>query len=750
MAETLSQKIDLRNTQEENNLLGSLSPQEKKDIVDALNQYRQEKSKEQKLWVIILSHEEIQNLKNSIWNKQSLHEFLNNQLRETITSSEILSWTTIEKNLWWSSNLEKFTQAAEKVMHNYLFSWNDSLFWHLWLSPDAKNNLVVWFNFFVFDFLSQNKENLDIEKNISFITNNIWNLIDGDFSSFDSILSLWDKWTKVFDNLKSTFWVLNWKLDAVKTELNSDIFTNHWENNEIFMNPRESLTFFRGISDGSISNIQNYVIQKQTHSPILIQEWDLWELKEIGNKWWEMIPESVWSTLWAMSDVFTKIEDYKETIKLWLEKSPKSLEVLAWLEEFPLIWSFIKFIWGLLGINSFKELYENSQFWKIKTEVSTLFWEENLIISNKKVPDDFMKKWDNNDLDFLSNLRHLWNWEKDYKKILEKLLKNWGDFEKFQNFITEKNLVDSLFHENTLNYSSLSKSIDLYRQYSQLKAQQKELSLDDFIKIVHQKEKEHQEKLHTFNEIVKQETFEKTQNKITATCEINGEWYTISWNKHGEIELQSEDTKYFYFIESIKVMKVVTLKNTDFFEEHWGKIDINTAKWIIPLLLQNNTLGNNLQYSITHENNTVNFSINTTNVFERKIQKQKWEWKWVQNKWEKNTIENKALDESFVWNIYKYKSMSLISPFDTSKEISLVDEDWKIISYKLNYKNMPDWFSETSFDIKNDWWKYILKNSGLWIKINLKDLFNQLHTGINQVDIQKDNFFWLEFEKVQN
>lgn len=760
MTEQISQKIDLRNTQEEKNLLGSLSQEEKKSIVDALNKYREEKKESEKLWIIVLTHQEIENLKQNIWNQQSVNEFLDTQLRETITTSEILSGTSIEKNLWWKDNLEKFTQASEKIMYNYLFSWSDSLFWHLWLSEDAKQNLTVWFNFFVFDFLNKNKENFNIEKNIEFVSNNIWNLLDGNLSSLEWILSIWDKGSEVIDNLKNSFWILGGKLNIVKTELNKDIFTNSGENNEIFMNPNESLIFFNGILDGSIINVQNYVTQKQTNTPIVIEEWDFANLKNIGEKWWNLIPESIGTKLGAMSDIFSTIEDYKETVKLGLEKSPKFLEVLAWLENFPIIWSLVKFFWDLLWISSFEDMFENSQFWEIKKDILTLFTTDKLIISNAKVPENFMKSGNNNDLDFLRNLKSLGNWENDYKKILEKLLKNWWDFDNFQKFLVEKNLIKSLLNNEKLNYESLSKAVKYYEEYMRYKSQNPQITFEEFAVEIEKKEKEEKAAMQSFKEIPKQESFEKDSNKISATCEVNGKWYEISWNKHGEIQLQSNDKKYFYFVDSIKWSNWILsmpFTNNDFYEQHSEKINIDAVKSIIPLLLNNNTVNDILNHKVTSDWKTVEFTIKTINVVEKSVQltNSHEEEKWVSTKEKKSSIS--VDQEKLVWDFYTYKTMKLSKNFWMDSILEIVDKDGNRNEYKLNIKYGIDMIYRTlknyNFEVKNsDSW-YALVDTWNNISVNLKELYNKLFEWINSADIEGATYDLiyinnLELEKV--
>lgn len=755
MSEKISQKIDLRETQVEKNLLETLSSEEKKEIIDALNKYREENKNKDKLWIMVLTKDELEELKNNIHQRDSLSEFIDQQIQETITTSEILEWTSIEKNLGWKENLEKFTQVSERILSNYLFNWNDSLLWHLWLNEDAKQNIVVWFNFFIFDFLSKNKENFDIEKNISYFTNNLWWLLEWNFSDLWEILNIWDKSWEIINNLKSSFWALTWKLEVIKTELNSDIFTNGWENNEIIMNPNETVKFFNWVLDGSIINIQSYVIQKQTSNPVVIEDSSLNNLKEIWNTWWELIPESVWTKLGGMSDVFNSIQDYKETIKLWITQSPKTLEVLAWLESMPLIGDILKFFADLLWIGSFENMFENSQFGEIQKELSSIFENEKLFIHGLKLPDDFLKIRNKNDLVFLRNLKSLSNDSSDYKKTLEWLLKKWSNFENFNLYLQEKNIISNTSKDGNLNYSSLSKSIELYTQFEAKKSENPKISLDEFIVEIQKEEAQKIAMLNKFETIKQEESFEKTDTQLKSTCEVNGKWYNILWNKHWEIQLQSDNKKYFYFVDWIEALWWLNkIENINFFKEHSDKITQEVVKSFIPLLTRNWNINNILKHSVTTEFGNVDFTIKTTNVIEKKSEENS---VWTStNTWEpKQSSEKENIQwESFEWNMYKYESMSIVSPFNRDKEISLVDEDWKGVSYKLNYKNSLDWANEIvhwdiTFDIKLEWWKYILKNSWLWIKIDLKDLYNKLHTWINQVDIQKDNFFWLEFEKVQ-
>ncbi len=761
MNENISQRIDLRETQVEKDLLETLSSEEKKEIIDALNKFREENKNTEKLWIMVLTSDELEELKNNIHQSDTLSEFIDQQIQETITTSEILDWTSIEKNLGWKENLEKFTQVSERILSNYLFNWNDSLLSHLWLNEDAKQNIVVWFNFFIFDFLSKNKENFDIEKNISYFTNNIWWLLEWNFSNLWDIFSLWDKSSEIINNLKSSFWALTWKLEIIKTELNSDIFTNGWENNEIIMNPNETVKFFNWVLDGSIINIQNYVIQKQTANPVIIENSSLDNLKSIWNTWWDLIPESVWSKLGGMSDIFNSIEDYKETIKLWITQSPKMLEVLAWLESIPLIGDILKFFADLLWIGSFENMFENSQFWEIQKELSELFKNKELFVHWLNISDDFLKIWNKNDLNLLTNLKSLSNGSDDYKKTLEWLLKKWSDFENFNNTLQEKKVISPTQVEWNLNYSSLSKSLELYTQFEAKKTENPKITLDEFIIEIQKEEAQKVAALHKFESIKQEESFEKTDTELKSTCEVNGQWYNILWNKHWEIQLQSENKKYFYFVDSIIwhgekwwIQWSSNFTNNDFFKEHWAKVDIQAVKWIIPLLVSKWNINNKLEHSITTQEGKIDFKIKTTNVIDKRTENP-WTWSNVDSWISKKSPEKESIQwEIFEWNMYKYKSMSLISPFNIDKEINLVDEDWKSVTYKLNYKNSLDWANEVinwdvTFDIKKEWWKYILKNSGLWIKIDLKDLFKQLHTWINQVDIQKDNFFWLEFQKVQ-
>lgn len=758
MNEVWINKLDLRKPEEIKDSLQGFNPEEKENIIQALNTYREERNQKEKLGVLYLTHEELQQLKNEIRNPDRLNEFLENQLKETITTSEILSWTEIEKNLGWSENLEKFTRVSEKVLYDYLYKSNNALFKGIWLNEDAKRNLVVWFNFFIFDYLSKSKDAFNIQENISLITNNISSLLSWDISEIWNILNVWEKWWQVVENLKTSFSWLSWKLSAIKSEINADIIQNGWENNSVFMNPAEWQKFFSWILDGSIVNVQQYVIDKNIGQPIVVNENDLTSLKNIWNEWWKLIPESLWNTLWNFSWIFEKFEDYKWGIKTALKQAPDFLKVLWELESMPIIGWLISFIADLLWISNFKEFFDESQFWDIKSSLLELFQNENTIIHKLTIPDNFMKKGSDNDIEFLSILKKLWGWNNKYNEILSTVLKKGWDFEKFSKLINKESLSWNIQKDNELDYKNFKNSLDIYSQYIEAKRKDSQVNIEDFITSYKAEKEAQQQAIKTVSEIPKQESFQKTDSQIKAISEVQWNFYEITWNKNWEMLLKSDKGNITYSLNRITWSKKIWIEFTEdipvqnFFNDHWNEIDINTAKGLISILLSNKWEWNNFSHEIIVQKwdnkwAKLKFDFNCNQIINSTTPQQS-----TENTW---TVEQTTPDEIFDNHTYIYKEgkMEIVSPFTNDNVIKIIDEDGEAIKYKLNYKNSIDWVTESwnwesEFIIHKEWDTYVFKNKWLWIKENLKDLYKTLSTWINSVDIQSNDFFGLELEKV--
>lgn len=735
MSET-TKKIDLRESQKNSSIMDSLSEKEKSTIISGFEKYRETEKNKEKLGIIYLTQTEISKLRSIIDNPESVSSFIDEQLQETITTWEILSGTEIERNLWWTKNLERFSQISEGVCYKYLFSWENAPFVSSNFSEDAKRNLSVGMNFFLFDMLLKNKELFHLEETIEVITSNLWSILSGDFTQISWLLSLWDTGSKIVESMKTQFWFFWDKMEKLQTELSGIELSNKWESNTVFMNPEMWFVFFSDYFSDQIKDPKQYIINHESTNPIVVEEKELQKLQAIWNQWGAIIPKEVWEKIAGFWDIFQKVSQYKEVITEKLNDFPSLLSILWELENFPLIGWFIKFLGELLGISSFKEMYNDSQFWNIKKGLEEICTQKWFIISGVQTTQSFMKKNKADDTSIVTHLANIWISHTDTQKHLENLLTKWSKFDTFQAKLVKNGLIWNIVTSGKLDYNNLRQAIIIYEKY--INDTNDSILIDDFIEKYKagQSEQETLTKSFILEEREHWPTFEN--NKLSFWVTIEGDFHEIHWFKDGAIIIKTKSGNNKFSLEGVSAM-MMSLSPKEFFTKHAKKITTDDVIGIIKELKENIT---KQKFTIQHKWESADSTFTLSHI-ETNNKEESTESTWVKGESSKETPA-----ETFINNTYSYNqwAMEFIYPITFDTVIKVIGDDKKIHRYKINKNYIPDsWSTISQFWLipTNAW--YTLLNPDTQESINVKELYNTLKGGPADFSLSSLTPNWSDF-----
>lgn len=521
-------KIDLRNPTTEG--LGELTEDQKKALATIAEQRKAAGQSE----TIEIAKEEIDKLRASLDNPAKLKEIL--WVKEFIwtSSADILTGSELEKNFWGKEKFESYTKLSEEILFSYLFKGKDALLGDLNVSEKAKKSLVVWFNFFLFDALYNLRSTLKLGDTLSIFTNHIKELLTG---NYEPLVEELKKGSPLIDSkqVKGIFWGLTGNLQILRGKFNGKQFKNSGENNTIFMNPRKWFDFFKWISDGSIkeNDIALEIEKNETDSPVTMTQQDKDELKNIGDKWKEIIWPITWKALGAVSGFRDIIKNYKDSI---VSNIPSNfISILAQLEEIPFIWGFLKWLAEALGIKSWSNLLDERNFDEFKTSFSWLLKADGLIFSKLKAWSDFLVKNGEKDISFMKNLSALkWNSQQSNDDYFKEMFKKDGEFAQFYELAKGANvgIWDISRPGDELNYTSLSLALDIFRQYKEAKNARSWLTIETFLQerktTTEQAKKQIQQIMDSKESIGWPESVNVSDDKLESTVEVWGKWYKIT------------------------------------------------------------------------------------------------------------------------------------------------------------------------------------------------------------------------------
>ncbi len=407
------------------------------DQLTSFNKFLEKKQKEEKLWIIYLTKEELKQFKETLssTNPQDEFDFIEEQARETITSSELFKWSELGRK-------------PESLSWYDEFSYN-IFFWKEWilknlssLTEDAKRNFTTWFNLFLLEYTKQNLSSLKeikgwlSEDNIQIIINKYlkiswWEiLIKGNLSKDSPINSL-----------------LNLSKLTIITDIN---YSENGENNEIFMNPIKAKEFFKKVMDWT--NAQDLIDEAEQREKIQVQITD--KEKQTIKELWDSISIKWWSTLWIIDQLSQNKEEAGKAINELLWDSHPS--VIEFLKDDNFFSNFIRKILEMFDID-LDTAFNKSVVNKIRERFTEQIQENefnDLIIKKDSLDDSFYENLDNNKWWWLTSIKKIakLQWQKVYSKkfLLSLFSKEWVlkgkniiktdwklDYEKFINSINE-------------------------------------------------------------------------------------------------------------------------------------------------------------------------------------------------------------------------------------------------------------------------------------------------------------------------
>lgn len=495
--ETPKVKIQLENGQ-------TLSPKEKQRIQEYF------KKKERDI-VIALTEAELSEFRALLdgrpESEAQLQKFLEQQEKETVTSSEILKWTELSEKLGGIENLEKFTNTIEKTLYKHFFEW-DWVLSKANISIDAKHNFITGASFFFMDFLWK-KINPD----------NAWGLEASLINIF------WEEWKKwALENLASTwgkiesftnvFWIVSevatwniWEIIAEaynpeKEALLKEIFgglemKENWEKLAIFMNPAKSFDFLDLVynQNKTKKEIIGYIndVNKNTIENLHISPEQTKKLQQVWENIWKKISPELGASLSKVWEIAKTLEWAKDNIVEQITGNEKILKTISLLTSIPILWDLVKTLLWFLGITDIEWLINGKNFEASKKVISEMIVWKGSIFEWKKIPSDFMQANGNDDTVFLEHIRYLvWdkNWE-EYKKWVWALFIKSGEF---GSFISNKQ-VNITFESDTIDYKNLKQAVNVFREYKVEKKKDNSLSVEDFMKRKEEDKKENQDTL---------------------------------------------------------------------------------------------------------------------------------------------------------------------------------------------------------------------------------------------------------------
>ena len=336
---------------------------------------------------IVLTLDEIKELKQEIftenYTKKRLKEFVQEQLNENISSSEIINWTKLERKLKEAGYDKNFIKNMDTIS-SFVFSNK--------LSEDTTHNMWTWLTITIARLFNENEFSMSMWSIFSSIKNGKLELN-------------WEKDNKIINLFK----VINYINKAVK-ELNLNKETS--ENNELLMNPEK---FSQFLYEAILNNYDFNTIKAE----IKDNQWDKhaqydkkeiisnlkWVFNEIGenisveelkesktqldsvNTFWDtvkQIKEGIW---WVKKQAHNWVENNK-SILLWFKEV--LVELWLWKLIKDLINKILKFLWFENGWDDIEEKVESKNMFK---ETVEYFKEKTSLENIKKDKDSIFFKW---------------------------------------------------------------------------------------------------------------------------------------------------------------------------------------------------------------------------------------------------------------------------------------------------------------------------------------------------------------------
>ncbi|MDD4151146.1 MAG: hypothetical protein PHR68_00870 [Candidatus Gracilibacteria bacterium] len=704
---------------------------------ETFKRFLMNKNEKNKKGILYISSSEIDNLKKAI-QQNKLNEFINLQNEKSISSSEILSGSELEKNLGGKENLKNMTLIVEKAVYSYLFDSKDSPFYGIKLSDDAKNNIVTGFNFFLFDYIYNKAEIIGISDIIGKITGKIDELLKG---NFDVLKELGNDSSKIMDNfkdIKQIFTLLNININSVKDALKGTEIKNDGESNKIFMNPFESKKFFEKLSNGEIQDIKNYINDGETGNNVNVSKHDLEELKKGREKWTKYITKENGGKLSSILTIGNVVKDFKGTIQNVLKSTPGLIEGLQFVENIPILGDLLKMFLGFLGIKNLDDFLNEINFSDIKENIKKVIQEKDLIVSELKIGNDFMKIGNDDDLNLLKNLRIIsGNKNEKYHETIKNILKKGSEFDSFSKKISF--ISGSFEDKGNLIYTNLSSQIGLYADFIEKRKENKGLNIDNYVE---NKQKKDRDNVKTIlpnnesptkisNEIESEEKINSVnESNINLNLNINNKYYNINWDKNGEIIIKSDEKSIKFkvsdnstFEKALLINKLTSLKKEP-------NILLKPMKELADSFIDSNGIlkENDINYKDKNGTEIIFTFISSNNKQEFK---------------KDNPIKN-SLKEEFDENIKRYKILEDKDGGQKLFELQ-VTNDGIIVEcgnrkYKSDISFYIDYFIEKGLNpskskiIKKGDDYILLLPEGTEIKLN--DLYNKMKNGGNNFELK--------------
>lgn len=763
-----------------------LTTEEKQKIIDFLNK----RKIEEKNLVLVISKNEIADLRDALWREPDwLNEFLESQEKETITSSEIMQWSEVEKKLWWPEKLKVYLDIWDEASYKYFFEWKNAIFKWLNISEDAKRNFSTWANFFIINYLNKKIENANLRWDIwKIATELLWT--SSDKWLLESLPELLWKWEWLINSLEwkwkliseISFWDI-WKtFDSffgseklkVLSEAMKDIeLEDNWEQNWIFMNPLESHNFMKYIFETeniTKEQIKNYIESKNWKN-IEIEENQKNELKNIWDKISSLITPEMWGILWKWLEIKQFYEESKDSIKESIIWNKTALTALGFLKEIPWIWEMISMFLWFLWIDNIDEILSGKDFEASKKSIEENILKDWSIFEWKKIPENFMKdnSW-KNDTNFLDNINYI-IWEKewsDFWKEIEKLFKKDWEFINFYDSIKQDLKLWDLLNSDSINYEELKKAIKIFKNYKIESKNDPSITPEIFIQKINEQQNQTEQKQKQINgllltenlkiELVNaEEKFEINDNEIEYIFESNWTKYKVNLFNNWELTINgwlkivkfNWANEIFQWIVKFKWRLEEKAIAKDFWEENFLKKNIKLEKTIKDILLNwfhdsiywekidknwlKDEIVNNFINSEWLKNEDVNFKFNDKSITLTKVSSNGF---WIKDNDETDITEkeNKVIDNDEKtrynldenWNL-KIKNGESIYEI----KVSWKDENWLIISiddktYKLDETYNIDLITDyPKFSIEEEDWEYNLKSD--WIHFKINDLIKWLN-----------------------
>lgn len=641
------------------------------------------------------TQKKLSDLKNEFLEKQN-NNFIN-------SSSELLSWTALEKNFWNPENYKKFTNLMDKWVYSYFFAEN-WIFKDIKISESEKKAFSSSSAVYLLDSFYE-----EVEKN--------WNFeeIKKEINTF-----LWEKWdlTKLWENLTSGTKIsesisllkdiFTWNIAKVfakiykaeKLEQISWALKNtNLKNNQIFSNPNETFNFFNSVFKGNLSenDLKNLIESKNSDKTIFAN--DLSKFKEIWNKMGKIVTPEIWNFLASASWIADIFINWKEKIKKTLVENESLMETLKVFASLPVIWSFIKAILWFFGINP-EKIWDNPEK-NLETTKKEIIKKWSFL-EEYKINENFWKneKWEIEE-NFTEKLKEISNTKniKNFWKNLENLFKKWWNFENFTKNPELKKLPD-FWEKNILKnekweiiYENLNYLIDLYKDFLWEKNNSPDLTIENFVK-----------------------------NKLNKNQDIENEVFWNSWNDNQNLKDNSNSLDKEENI--LEQENILTKKAKEAIEENrkekteTAQDNLTSAVWAS---LVASTINKNKDYKKENEQNNQN-----TKTPEKKpeqktdflINKNEW-FEFLNNKINFVFTENgKKYEASLYWNDKWYLTIIWNGEkviFNWAKEFYSVLNDFK---WKLDKK--ATWW---------DFWKTWVKAS---VELNWKTIREVLTNWLNE------------------